>query len=1653
MLTQAIASSFALSRLPVPGLTTFTGDPLKFIDWKVFFMALIDQKPLPVSEKMLYLKSYLAGEARRAVEGFFYRNSEDAYKGAWPVLEDRYGSPFIVQKAFRERLMKWPKIAANDPRALREFADFLLGCAETMPHVKGLSILNDCEENHKLLQKLPEWLVRRWNRIVVEELDRSGDYPSFQRFSEFMQKEARIACNPIASPLMLNLKTPDERLSKRAKTFNTSAQIRGFNSTSPESSKPRPPCLFCRDEAHGVAKCPAFATKAMDEKKSFIHEHHLCFGCLRKGHSAKDCKRRHTCSTCGGRHPTCLHRENVIRPAEMTSNAATGDQINNEVHKVMSHALTQHASATSSIVPVLVSSTTDPQREILTYALLDTQSDSTFMLEDLAVELNVNTEPVQLKLSTMTAVNTVIASKTASGLQVRGLNSEAHIQIQQAYTRDFIPVDKSHIPTKNTALKWPHLSNLANKLPSLQDCEVGLLIGYDCPLALAPLEVIMGSENEPFAQRTVLGWSIIGSANPHLDRQGSHSFVHRVAVKELPVPAVTDVLKALESDFNERNYEDKYVSQDDVRFLQFLSDNIKQEKDGHYQMPLPFKNDNPPSLPNNKRLATVRLQHLKRKLSANKQYHDQYTAFMEEMVSKGYAEPAPAASEGESAWYIPHHGVYHPRKPNKLRVVFDCSAKFNGISLNDTLLTGPDLINSLVGVLCRFRREEVAVICDIEKMFHQFHVSPETRNYLRFLWWEGGNLENEPREYQMTVHLFGATSSPGCANFGLKYLAQQCKTIYPAASAFVERNFYVDDGLISIPTVQEAKELIVEAQELCNHAGLRLHKFNSNHKDVLSCVPPSERAESTDPLKLNSEMTSEGHVLGIQWSMVNDSFSFNISAKDHPPTRRGLLSVVASLYDPLGFMAPFTLSGKCILQELCHQGIGWDDPIPEHLRPRWEEWKNGLKTLKDITIPRCYHPPNFGNIISTELHHFSDASNTGYGSCSYLRYKNDRNEIYCSLVMAKSRVAPSKITSIPRLELSAAVTSARISAMLKEELQMKIDKECFWTDSQVVLAYNNEARRFHVFVANRIKLIREKTDPNNWHYVDTTQNPADLASRGLRAADIPSSGWLSGPKFLWELEVLPIPRPSTELLVGDPELKSVHVSAVEVSEHADILSRLERFSSWTTLTKVVARIKRLGSKLKYVDPVSVAERTRAAEEVFKLLQQQAFSSELKVLQRKPQGANLPKSSPLFSLDPILEEGLLRVGGRLKGSTISEKQKHPIILPKDSHITKLILLHFHSKICHQGRNQTLMELRVNGFWVIGGRKTVAKLIYKCVQCRKQRRPVEEQKMSSLPEERCEISAPFTFCGMDCFGPFAVKNGRKEIKRYGLIITCLSSRAVHIEMLDDLSTDAFINALRCFISLRGAVSQLRCDQGTNFVGASNEFKDALKQCDIRALEAFLADKQCEFRFNAPSASHAGGIWERQIRTIRSVLDVTVAQCPGRLDDASLRTLFYEAMSIVNSRPLSVDGIDDPKSLEPLTPNHLILMKSRIALSPPGNFVKEDLYAAKRWRRVQYLTEQFWSRWKKEYLLNLSLRQKWHARRRNIKVNDIVIIKEDTVPRNQWHLGRVVETTEGPDSLVRRVKVQVGERKAATKDCPSKPSIIERPIQKLVLLLECD
>ncbi|KAK7929254.1 hypothetical protein WMY93_005649 [Mugilogobius chulae] len=400
------------------------------------------------------------------------------------------------------------------------------------------------------------------------------------------------------------------------------------------------------------------------------------------------------------------------------------------------------------------------------------------------------------------------------------------------YARDFIPANRDHIPTPRTAKAWPHLEHIADEIAPLQSCDVGLLIGYNCPQALVPRQVVSGKENQPFAQRTDLGWSIVGFGNPCLEYGDAFGVSHQVIVKQV-VPGIqsssnltsevhyvyrtqikemvspADVIKMLESDFVERASEDVKISQEDLRFLKRLKEGIRLKEDGHFEMPLPFKCDRP-NLPDNKTCAIHRLKCLERKLRRNEQYYLDYKKFMEEIIAHGDAEKVLEQDIDKTpAWYIPHHGVYHPQKPGRIRVVFDGSAKFQGTCINDHLLTGPELTNTLLGVLCRFRRGPVAIMCDIERMFHQFHVSAQDQDYLRFLWWENGNLDTPFAIYRMKVHLFGAASSPGCANYGLKHLATEGEGCFSEETIkFIKTNFYVDDGLASVETETQAIQLV-----------------------------------------------------------------------------------------------------------------------------------------------------------------------------------------------------------------------------------------------------------------------------------------------------------------------------------------------------------------------------------------------------------------------------------------------------------------------------------------------------------------------------------------------------------------------------------------------------------------------------------------------------------------------------------------------------------------------------------------------------------------------------------------------------------------------------------------------------------------------------
>ena len=433
---------------------------------------------------------------------------------------------------------------------------------------------------------------------------------------------------------------------------------------------------------------------------------------------------------------------------------------------------------------------------------------------------------------------------------------------------------------------------------------------------------------------------------------------------------------------------------------------------------------------------------------------------------------------------------------------------------------------------------------------------------------------------------------------------------------------------------------------------------------------------------------------------------------------------------------------------------------------------------------------------------------------------------------------------------------------------------------------------------------------------------------------------------------------------------------------------------------------------------------------------------------------LKKSSSLYRLDPFLDkDGILRVSGRLRKASIPQGIRHPIILPRGSHVTELVVRQAHQAIKHQGRGMTQNELRQRGYWVIGGSSAVSNLIFRCITCRRLRAPVQQQKMADLPEDRTEPAPPFTYCAVDYFGPFLIKEGRRELKRYGVLFTCMASHAGHVETANTLETDSFINTLRRFLAERGPVRQMRSDRGTNFVGAKRELGEALREIDQSRVRDFLLKENCdwvEFKLNVPHASHMGGVWERQIRTVRSVLAAPLEETGSQLDDESFRTLLKEVQNIVNSRPLTSTNFASPDAPEPLTPNYLLTAKTRVLMPPPGIFQREDLYLRKRWRRVQHLANEFWKRWRREFLQTLQARQKWIKPQRNTQVADVVLMKDENTPRNQWKLARVEEVFPSDDGLVRKVKLAMATSRLDSQGRRlHEVQHLEQPVQKLVLL----
>ncbi|XP_055599282.1 uncharacterized protein LOC129748642 [Uranotaenia lowii] len=1032
-------------------------------------------------------------------------------------------------------------------------------------------------------------------------------------------------------------------------------------------------------------------------------------------------------------------------------------------------------------------------------------------------------------------------------------------------------------------------------------------------------------------------------------------------------------------------------------------------------------------LPDSFPMAFRRMQCLERKMDKDPQLKENITRQISEYQQKGYCHKATQeeleAADLRRAWYLPLGAVLNPKKPGKVRLIWDAAAQVDGVSLNSVLLKGPDQLTLLPVVLFRFRQFPVAVCADIKEMYHQIRIREADRSSQRFLWRD--EASQAPSIFFMDVATFGSSCSPATAQFVKNTNARRFEKQYPDAVKEIIAGHYVDDLVTSFRNQDEAKIISKQIREIHKHAGFELRNFCSNSLPVLDYLGETN-VESVKDLCPGTPNVSE-RVLGILWDTKLDKLKFpttmrgditQLIERGTKPTKREILRCVMSLFDPLGLLAPYLIFGKILIQEVWRKGCAWDEQVDDETFTLWLKWTAMLQSINDVGIERCYFSTDANAV---EIHTFVDASEAAYSCVTYFRYVNSKGLAEIALIGAKSKVAPLKPWSIPRLELQGCVLGARFTRFVEEGHSLQVKRRVMWSDSSTALSWiNGDPRKYHRFVSFRVTEILELTSRADWRWVPSKENPADEATKwGSGPHFNKDSIWYTGPTFLKYPEHQ---WPSQKIVetVAD-ELRPSHTHRQVLLPEADFDAY--RFSNWNRLLRTAAYCHRILSKKsktgRSLEVITQNELKKAELTLFKQAQWQTYPDEMIILTRNRVNSHgrsmLPSSSKLYQLTPTLDEnGVLRIDGRIGNAPKASRDlKCPIILPKSHRITFLLVDSYHRQFRH-GNNETVVNEIRQRFHISSLRSFVKEVARKCQHCKIYKARPYVPRMAPLPIARLSsYIRPFTYVGVDYFGPLQVKVGRSNVKRWIALFTCLTVRAVHLEAVYSLTTEACVMAIRRFIGRRGAPVEFHSDNGTNFQGAERLLREQINA----GLEHTFTNTNTCWHFIPPAAPHMGGAWERMVRSIKTAMFQSYNE---NLDDEKLATMLVEAESIVNCRPLTYLPLQSAE-LEALTPNHLLLGSSNGVHQPEIKGPYDSKLLSHSWDKLQNNLNSFWKRWTREYLPTLTKRTKWFGEIKNIKEGELVIIVEDT-RRNGWTRGRVMELIPSSDGRVRQAVVQL-------------------------------
>ena len=1065
------------------------------------------------------------------------------------------------------------------------------------------------------VDKVPQVLKEKWWFYID---DKDDDWPDLIMFEKWLSMIAFV--HEGFSAFKGERREEDRRSTNRDKRFSKTSNFSASSNVKETKQTESDHCPLS-DGTRKIWNCPLLRNMSANDRYTAVRKQRSCYGCLGKGHAIKDCK-VNVCGIngCIKKHNRLLHSENQMDEGNQAVNvsAATINQ-SNEVTSFL------------QIVPVSIQS---GGNRLNTYVFLNRGSTVSFMDQSEQEKLRAQGTGVTVNIAGIHGTKDLKTERVP--LKIKGLHSKVHSI--EAFAHPSISLGNTNYNYNKLKQSFNHLSVLPNKNFNLM--EVAILLDQDAYELQRPLYYKIGTRSEPFAVLTELGWVVSGPMTGK-KRQNVCQFAFTEDVK---------VAENIQTWWDIETYASKInvVSQSKKELqAQKMLESTTMFTGERHEVGMLWSEPEP-NLPNNYSSALGQLYSLERRFQRDPNLKNLYQQSVDTDVEKGFVkilDESEVKGTFGKEWYLPHHPVLNPNKPGKVRRVCNAASKHKDICLNDKLLAGPDVLHGLIGTIFRFREGPIALTADIESIFLQVRVPEQDRSCLRFLWRPRTNEPVQIFEYQRQV--FGAKSSPTCANYALKRVGLDNEEEYPIAAKAIKNNFYMDDFIKSVETPEEAIEIFNQLQPLLSQHGFELKKWISNDDAVTEAIPEGLKSISNTK-QVEVEPSTEGSsVLGLQWTVTDDSLQVCRGTNkevETPITQRKILSLVSSVFDPIGLFAPFSVHMRRLLKGIwTKNGQHWDNEVESSEEEEFLRWKEELPIVAETSIDRRYFNKERDK---AELHVFADAFEDTMCAAAYL---SSQPKEYLAFVLGKCRVAPMMHLSIPRLELQAEVMAVRLKEQIVKEHEMKINNRNFCSDSTTVLQWiHSSNRKQQVFVANRVAEILDTTDVSQLKHVIRINNPADIGTRAINIEELKRSEWLIGPAWLKRPES-EWPEQVNLIFASDEENIPSSVFMIQAEEKKAVI-QWERFSNFNRLANTVAYVQQALNKHRPATLIiSIEERRKVKATILKLLQQEQFGEEMKSLKAEKQ---IPKGSKILQFSPFLdEEGFIRAKARIGKSQL------------------------------------------------------------------------------------------------------------------------------------------------------------------------------------------------------------------------------------------------------------------------------------------------------------------------------------------------------------------------------------------------------------------